>query len=399
MRDFTANDSRSTVRRLSILLVMAASLLLLAPALWAWAAPPNDGQDWPTEIEGARVVAWGSNAKATTEAADPAILIPASTVWWYWLATHDGSVTVETAGSDFDTELYVGNGIPLTQIAYNDDAGAATTSRVSFDAVRGTPYLICVDGFAANTGNIKLTVNLLPLADDFAHAQPTSQQLYGYEGGWNQNATKELGEPFHAGKAGGASMWHRWRPSFTGRAGVDTYHSDIDTVLGVYRGSQVDALTKVASNDDAAYERGPSRVLFNVIAGTDYFVAVDSATVQGAWGTGRYSLAYYAIPSLTRPVVSPVSPRRNVGFKTLGLLSPNLGSPVTLYFYRRTGGKWVKAKTVAVNTSALSGNRAKYQATNIKLTSSGYWQVKAYFRLVNFASSAYSAPRVFYVRP
>ena len=69
--------------------------------------------------------------------------------------------------------------------------------------------------------------------------------------GANQEATKETGEPLHAGNAGGASVWYRWVAPSTGVATFDTFGSGFDTVLAVYTGPSVDALTPVASNDDA----------------------------------------------------------------------------------------------------------------------------------------------------
>ncbi len=60
----------------------------------------------------------------------------------------------------------------------------------------------------------------------------------------------------------------------------DTFDSEFDTLLGVYEGSSVGALTRVASNDD--FEGGTtSKVTFLAMAGTTYHVAVDGRKESG----------------------------------------------------------------------------------------------------------------------
>src|SRR5215470_8869485 len=64
-------------------------------------------------------------------------------------------------------------------------------------------------------------------------------------------ATLEPGEPTHAGDAGGASVWFRWTPNFTGTAFVDTLASTFDTVLDVRNPVTYPAANSlIAANDD-----------------------------------------------------------------------------------------------------------------------------------------------------
>ncbi len=113
---------------------------------------------------------------------------------------------------------------------------------------------------------------LAPANDDFADRQPLSGDTGSAEG-TTDGASKETGEPNHAGASGGASIWYRWTAPTSGPAMFDTCGSDFDTVLAVYTGSSVGALTPVASNDDAC-ELG-SRVGFTAVAGAEYEIAVD----------------------------------------------------------------------------------------------------------------------------
>jgi thiol-disulfide isomerase/thioredoxin len=108
--------------------------------------------------------------------------------------------------------------------------------------------------------------------------------------GSNAGATKEPGEPAHDGYPGGKSVWWSWSAPETGEATVSTAGSSFDTILGVYTGTTVSALTLVASNDDdddAAVLT--SKVVFSVIPGQTYQIAVDG--YGGASGTVRLQVS------------------------------------------------------------------------------------------------------------
>lgn len=110
------------------------------------------------------------------------------------------------------------------------------------------------------------------LNDNFSSAKV----ITGFSGivlGNNVAASQQVGEPRHAGLGGGRSIWYRWTAPDSDRTTFDTYGSDFDTVLAVYRGNAVNALTEVASNDDAGSLQ--SRVVFNAIQGAVYYIAVD----------------------------------------------------------------------------------------------------------------------------
>jgi len=115
---------------------------------------------------------------------------------------------------------------------------------------------------------------IAPANDNFANAQVISGNS-GTVTGSNVGATKEPGEPNHAGNAGGASVWYRWTPSISGSVTIDTIGSNFDTLLAVYTGSAVDSLTLIASNDDIGGGNLQSRMTFPATAGTTYHIAVD----------------------------------------------------------------------------------------------------------------------------
>jgi subtilisin len=146
---------------------------------------------------------------------------------------------------------------------------------------------------------------LNPLAnDDFASARELAGATTN---GSNQGATKEPGEPNHAGDDGGKSVWFRWTPQASGTATIDTTGSSFDTLLGVYTGSAVDGLTQVVSNDDEDRANNvlTSKVSFEATAGTTYRIAVDG--FNGGSGAEAGSITLH-LAGDTPPSVSLTSP-------------------------------------------------------------------------------------------
>ncbi len=99
--------------------------------------------------------------------------------------------------------------------------------------------------------------------------------------GSNVGASKEAGEPNHV-STGGASVWWSWTATTGGTVTITTSGSSFDTLLAVYTGTSVNALTLVASNDDGGGTL-QSSVSFSAITGQTYQIAVDG--YSGASGT------------------------------------------------------------------------------------------------------------------
>jgi len=95
-------------------------------------------------------------------------------------------------------------------------------------------------------------------------------------------ATKVEVEPNHAGNTGGQSVWWKWTAPANGQLSIDTHDSNYDTLLAVYTGTAVNALSNLTSNDNDGFGLGNSSVLLQAQAGQEYKIAVDGA--DGAAG-------------------------------------------------------------------------------------------------------------------
>lgn len=80
------------------------------------------------------------------------------TAWWTFTGTGD-PVTVDTAGSTFDTVVgvYVDDGGTLTQVGCNDDVDSLQ-ARLTVDTEAGVTYHLQVGGFAGETGTLVISV-------------------------------------------------------------------------------------------------------------------------------------------------------------------------------------------------------------------------------------------------
>ncbi len=91
----------------------------------------------------------------------------------------------------------------------------------------------------------------------------------------NVLASKQSGEPNHAANAGGASVWFVWTAPVTGSFTFTTQGSSFDTLLAIYQGGAVNALTLLGSNNDDGTGGGTSTVTIDTVAGQTYWIAVD----------------------------------------------------------------------------------------------------------------------------
>ncbi|HMC28966.1 MAG TPA: Ig-like domain-containing protein, partial [Verrucomicrobiae bacterium] len=123
--------------------------------------------------------------------------------------------------------------------------------------------------------------------------------------GSNVNATKETGEPNHAGNAGGRSVWFVWTAPVSGQTRIDTIGSSFNTLLAVYTGTAVNALTTIAANNDIGGGTNSSLLQFQAVQGTTYHIAVDANRNFGTPTGGNYLLHLQVLASVN--ITSPTN--------------------------------------------------------------------------------------------
>ena len=221
--------------------------------------------------------------------------IEGSSVWWKWTAPATQKMIVSTAGSNFDTVLEVSTGATVTGlsvVASNDNFGTSLQSQVSFVAQSGITYSIVVDGALGVQGsliNLTLRKANAPANDDFTNAiDLTSSPLPIVTTGTNIDATKELGEPDHAGNIGGSSVWWRWTSpagNSTQPITISTAGSNFRTLLGVYTSAATPSVATLSGVSSSTV----GQLSFSAAPGTTYFIAVDG--FSGAAGNITLTLA------------------------------------------------------------------------------------------------------------
>jgi sugar lactone lactonase YvrE len=158
---------------------------------------------------------------------------------------------------------------PQNVVAIMNSRISNTLDSLQADDIAGAQALYGAPGF-------------VPANNNFSSAAAISGDLPIALEGTNVAASKEGGEPNHAGNSGGRSVWWRWTAPATGSAAVTTTGSLFDTLLAVYTGSSVSGLTQVAANNDAGSGLRTSAVTFSTSAGTTYHIAVDGVSGDAA---------------------------------------------------------------------------------------------------------------------
>ena len=270
---------------------------------WDLQGVSNDNFADRISLAGQTNVLTASNLEATSEPQEPSHAGDASSasVWWSWVAPLTGPVTISTFGSDFDTRLavYTGTAVSgLTPVAQNDDYDPATPqSKVEFAATAGTEYEIAVDGYLTDQGAKRglIRLNLSQPTPPVEGGNDNLANRFTLSGGAasatgsNVRATKEQGEPDHAGNPGGRSLWWSWRAPAAGSVTIDTLGSSFPTLLAIYTGADVQGLTLVGADNGGG--TGNGTVTFLAEEGTDYLIAVDGYSQGTAVASGAVVLS------------------------------------------------------------------------------------------------------------
>jgi len=204
-----------------------------------------------------------------------------------------------------------------------------------------------------------------PPNDNFASTQVVSGNS-GTVNGTNRFATKETGEPIHSPDdfPSERSIWYRWTAPNNGTVTMTTAGSSFDTLLAVYTGSTVNALTLPGPNFRNDDENNPggiltSRVQFSAVSGTTYQIAVD-----GYGGDEGSVTLNWSLPGGGTPTPTPTPNPNTVQFSssTAGATeAPNATIKIDL-LVTRTGNTAAAASVKYATTNATASDRSDYEA-------------------------------------
>jgi len=174
----------------------------------------------------------------------------------------------------------------------------------------------------------------IPQGTDAFASRPSIPEVGGAVTQSSTAATKETGEPYHDGDSGGKSLWWSWTTTKNCTVTISTVGSNFDTVLAVYTGTTLSALTTVASDDDGGGS-STSLVTFSAIAGTTYQIAVDGydgdsgnakLTVTPVFTSAVGPVNFYGVPAWlsldSKNVIGTAEPSPSI-FK--GSVNPSTG--------------------------------------------------------------------------
>ncbi|MDZ8069957.1 MAG: DUF4347 domain-containing protein [Nostoc sp. DedQUE08] len=190
----------------------------------------------------------------------------------------------------------------------------------------------------------------------------------GSSTGNNVGATSESGEPIQSGTTN--SVWWSWTAPASGTVVFDTFGSNFDTYLYVYKGSALNSLSLVTSNDDSGGTTA-SKVSFAVTAGTTYYISVDGYQSY----TGNIALNYAFSGSSTSTNTAPtlIDTLVNLNAVNEDALAP-VGTVGTLVSSLVSlGSNVTDPNTGAVTGIALTGTNSSYGTWWYSINNGANW--------------------------
>ena len=179
-----------------------------------------------------------------------------------------------------------------------------------------------------SAGSTQITITLVVTGnnDYFVNAIPIAQsgESVGTTTGNNDSASYEGGEPDHAKRDKFHSVWWQWTAPANGDITLDTCGSDFDTLLGVYTGTVINALSETTSSDDSTSCNLQSEVSFFARAGVTYFIAVDGFNGYTGNIALNWNFSSSSIPSPSISIVPAIGATITGGSN--GPFSPSIAS-------------------------------------------------------------------------
>ncbi len=243
---------------------------------WQTGTTKSIGSQWPGYIYSWRVKAsnnigpsdWSSTRTFTVKPKAPTSLTGSATS----CSTSAISWT-DQSGSEDGYRIYRnGSAIATTTGTSYTNSGLSGSTPYSYYV---KSYKNSIESDASNTINI--TTGACPPASGFdSISSPRTIASIPYlDSTSTSTATKASDDPALTAcsrAAGQASVWYKYTPSGSREVSLDTFGSNYDTMIGVWRGSPGN-LTAVTCNDDKSGGL-QSQVTFAATQGTNYYVGI-----------------------------------------------------------------------------------------------------------------------------
>jgi hypothetical protein len=157
------------------------------------------------------------------------------------------------------------------------------------------PLQLVMDGSKTVVGKFRVP------GDDFVQRVLIEGHMASAAGS-TVGATRETGEPSHAGAAGSSSIWWTWTAPFPGPVVITAQGTGFNPALGIYTGDVVNGLS-VITGDIGSGGTNTAQATFTADAGTEYQIAVD--TESGGTGAVNLNLAMNGLFAFTEAVPLP----------------------------------------------------------------------------------------------
>jgi hypothetical protein len=280
--------------------------------------PANDNfalaQPLPAQVQSVP----GSTIGATLEPDEPdhlhnSALSLSGSVWYTWTASSERDVTLLALARRTAPPYGMQALLPEPVVAVYEGASPTNLTQIgaglgsaTFSTRQRTKYHIAVGSLTGQAQDFSLTVVDLPPNDQFQNATPLSGNIL-ITPAQLRSATRELGEPSHAGAASGHSLWWNFRPVRSGfylwgaTPRFNTANSaPVSLLTAVYTGADLSNLTVVASN-------AWSGLAFSAEAEKKYYLVLDLSDPRISELTApNPSIIEGFLVSLSRyPILSP----------------------------------------------------------------------------------------------
>ncbi len=184
-------------------------------------------------------------------------------------APQDGVYAFDTAGSDFDTIMYLLDGCGGDEFGCSDDVGSDETSHLNLLMTAGQEVIVAVDGAALEEGNYTVSVDR-DVCPDVVLDSVAPLSVSGTTAGELDASTGSCGG------AGAPGVSFSYTAPEPGVYTIDTLGSSFDTVLYSIDGC---GGAETACNDDGGID-DTSRINVTLAAGEEVLFVVDGAGAQ-----------------------------------------------------------------------------------------------------------------------